>query len=124
MNSEKDVAEWLTKAGEDLEAATVLYEKAIFGLAAFHCQQTVEKALKAVYASRFDEVRRTHELVFLSGKVSLPPELLQSCERLNAFFLNPRYPGFREEVSHDDAKLALEDARKVFGWAKTILSKG
>ena len=87
VDAELDVSEWLAKAKEDLGAAQALYEKAFFGPAAFHCQQAAEKSLKAVYISKFGEVKKTHELGFLSGKVSLPKELLSGCERLNSFFL-------------------------------------
>lgn len=124
MDAELDISEWLDKAREDLEVAQVLYEKAFFEPTAFHCQQAAEKSLKAVYVHKFAELVKTHELGFLAEKVSIPKELFSNCERLNSFFLSPRYPSMREKVSHDDAQLALKDAREVFEWAKATLSKG
>ncbi len=123
MAIESDISEWLEKAKEDLDVAQALYEKVFFGPAAFHCQQAAEKSPKAVYVSKFGELVKTHELCFLAEKVAMPKEMLSSCERLSSFFLNPRYPGFREKISHDDAEMALKDARGVFEWAKAILSK-
>jgi HEPN domain-containing protein len=45
----KEVQTWLEKARQDLEAAAWLLESpsSLYGAVGFHCQQAVEKALKA-----------------------------------------------------------------------------
>jgi HEPN domain-containing protein len=89
------VREWLTKAMLDLKAARTISENVPQYLdgAAFHCQQAVEKAIKALLTLHDQRFGKTHDLELLAFALSRPcPTLsfgrasmgarLDTCERL------------------------------------------
>ena len=61
------VAAWLLKASHDLETARLLIqkEKRLLDMAAYHCQQAGEKALKGYLTQRDIVFPKTHSLVQL-----------------------------------------------------------
>ena len=62
-----EVRAWLHKASSDLLSAQILVEHStlVLGPAAFHCQQAVEKTLKAFLVRRSVPFERVHSLVYL-----------------------------------------------------------
>ena len=64
----KVIIQWFAKADEDLLAAERLYDDdAIFfaGIIGFHCQQCIEKYLKAFIIYKEAEFKRIHDLDML-----------------------------------------------------------
>ena len=120
MNSEK-VGKWLARAKLDLQTARYLLDGEYYQDAVFHAQQAVEKALKAVYLKKNNELIKTHELVFLAKKVGAPEEILNLCEALNPFFVQARYPDYEEDVNAEEAEKIIEEATKVVKWAEMNL---
>lgn len=93
MPKTKEILAWLKKAEDDLAAATALFEKkAPFWVACFHCQQAVEKALKAAqiyFVNDFQEVKNfTNDEAELASdlrakySVKLPDAINISCAML------------------------------------------
>lgn len=74
------IGNWLIKAEHDLQnAATVIeHNPMILDTACFHCQQAVEKYLKAFLIYKGVIVERTHNLFFL----------IDECGKQDADFLN------------------------------------
>lgn len=71
----EETKDWVALADMDLAAAEVLLERGLYPPVIFHCQQAVEKLLKAIWLERTGEVPpRTHNLVDLASelKLSLP----------------------------------------------------
>lgn len=124
--NDKQVAEarqWLVKAAQDLQGAELMEQSpALLGIAAFHCQQAVEKALKGFLSLHNRPFRRTHDLT----------ELLRQCIGVDAGFarhvdraalLSPyagdfRYPGDVEDLSPAEAAAALRAAREVLDFVR------
>lgn len=107
---------WLAKADHDLIVARRACDAPpVFDVAVYHCQQAMEKALKAFLTWHGRPFRRTHNL----------PDLVRRCERLDPEFsalasaaelLAPyatefRYPGDLDTPTEDEAAEALEVAR-------------
>ena len=94
-----EVQRWLEKAEHDrCTVEAVLKEPhAPTDVAAFHCQQAVEKLLKAFLVFRRDAFERTHDLVELVAQcarhdpefVTLQPQVAP----LSAYAVRFRYPG-------------------------------
>ena len=89
--------EWCGKANEDLTAAQVLAERDLHGVALFHCQQAVEKAIKAYLLFHEQDVPKTHDLVRL---INLASEMdhrwsdwLELGDVLTQYAVEVRYPG-------------------------------
>jgi HEPN domain-containing protein len=84
MKSNRDLALDLTKKAEhDLRMAEIgLAHAAPLDTVAFHVQQTAEKILKALLASRDVEYPRTHNVeALLDLAVPLYPDLVRSAPR-------------------------------------------
>src|SRR5215472_10037398 len=70
---------WLAKADGDISGARTLLASGQPDLAAFHVQQALEKALKALLIAAAQDVRRTHDIDQLATLArSHWPELLPS----------------------------------------------
>jgi HEPN domain-containing protein len=116
---EEDVAAWLARAGQDLRAAEVDLEAApaLLGDAAFHCQQAVEKALKALLTRHDHPFRNTHDIGELALACLEHEPALESLLRESAPFTEYawrfRYPGEVFEPGRQEVEAALTVARRV-----------
>jgi HEPN domain-containing protein len=62
--------EWMQFAEMDLQAARIMLDhENIASIAAFHCQQAVEKCLKALLEEKELDVPKTHDLEKLAARV-------------------------------------------------------
>ena len=122
-----EVIRWLEKAGHDQAGAEAAlgHQPPITDVAAFHCQQAVEKLLKAYLVHRAHAFERTHDLV----------ELLEWCAQYDSAFarlhglvepLIPyavrfRYPG-PADPSVEQVRSALEAVHEVRQFVRDRLS--
>ena len=75
--------EWLACAADDLAAARVLLaQEDLTNMAAFHAQQAVEKAFKAVIEEMHLDLVRTHSLTRLYELVRVCCPAIDDAERL------------------------------------------
>lgn len=125
----KEVEHWWLQALKDLDSAQKNLNIEEHHLAAFLCQQSVEKALKALYMHRFKESPgATHSLIFLGKKTGIPEEHHNGLRRLSPDFVITRYPNAAQAVPYElyDEKIAAERigiARKVIEWVRQELEK-
>ena len=105
----------MAKAEADYRAATALDPVDLPDVVCFHCQQCVEKYLKAGLVSLGLPTRKTHNLIVLNdlvaGEDARFRELQEHLDFLNPFSVLGRYPGF--SVTADDARKALDIARQL-----------
>src|SRR5271167_2195253 len=87
---------WLAKADADIFGARTLLDGGQPDLAAFHVQQALEKALKALLVAAARDVRRSHDIDLLATLVRAHwPDLLPSPFALAAigqWYVTTRYP--------------------------------
>ncbi len=115
-----EVARWLLKAKHDWSAA----QKVLFpdgeetDVAAFHCQQAVEKTLKAYLVSRGVAFEKVHDLGHLldhcTGVDGEFDSLRDGVEPLTLYAIAFRYPG-PADPSRQDVESALQIVAQV--WA-------
>lgn len=122
--------EWIKKAEEDFVAAERLarIRKArVWNVVCFHCQQCVEKYLKAYLQEKGRDIPKTHNLSLLLDLL-LPQEplweaLRHSLNLLNGFAVEFRYPG--ESATLKDARSALALCKKLrITFRESLMSKG
>lgn len=115
----EDGKEWLAKAHHDFTAAKKSYELKIYDWACFQCQQSVEKALKYVFIRKNSTLIKTHDLVFLGGKVGLPEYYIDKCKELTVLYLIARYPE-NEDIKDLGTKvhIYLDLAQEILQWAE------
>jgi HEPN domain-containing protein len=89
----------------------------------FHAQQSVEKALKAVLASKNMEVGRTHDLnklFYEIEKLSIKiPVCLEELSKLNPYAVTVRYDDL--EVDTITVKEAENILTIIFKWAEDVI---
>ena len=115
---------WLVKAARDLRAADHEWSATppLRDDIAFHCQQAVEKSLKAFLTWHDVAFRKTHDLIELGqacvGVQADISSLLRRAAPLTEYAWKFRYPGDIDEPSpgetHEAFSLAREIYEKVF----------
>ena len=94
-----EVQAWLLKAANDLLSARILlgHDPPVLGTACFHCQQTVEKGLKAFLVWKEVPFEKVHSLTYLldlcEGQDSGYTSLRDRAETLAPYAVEVRYPG-------------------------------
>ncbi len=103
------VKDWIKKAEEDLLVINRLTEGSIIATSAicFHCQQLVEKMLKAYLIVNGKEIKKTHNIEFLLAECAdFDSEFNEIDPRnLSDFGVEVRYPG---DIYNPDEIEALE----------------
>ena len=125
----EEVENWWKQAERDLLSARNAFNSKDYYLVAFLCQQTVEKALKALYIKKKKESPgATHSLVFLGKSTGIPEQFYGALRRLSPDFVITRYPdaahGLPYELYDEGiAKERMNLAKEVIGWVKEELEK-
>jgi HEPN domain-containing protein len=111
--------QWAAKAENDLKNAahTVrLKTDCPTDTVCFHVQQCVEKYLKALLVLNDIEFSRTHQISTLLALVpaSIRPVLTpQEQDLLTEYAVTTRYPGDYDPISHEEARQAVQLARRL-----------
>jgi len=110
------VREWVERGDSDFKAAKLLaQQKGLENQAGFHCQQAIEKWLKAYLIKQGEELRKIHDLTALvidCEKYDSDFQELESLvEGITGFAVEFRYPG--ESASPEEVYDALNKTVKV-----------
>jgi HEPN domain-containing protein len=125
----KKVIQWITFADEDLNLASGALSYGTSGpyrLIAYHTQQCAEKCLKEYLVYHNVDFPYTHNirrLLKLCGEHATWPQNLKDAEELTPYAITAHYPGEDEEVTHDEAKRAVEIARQVREQVRTAFQQ-
>ncbi|HEY9868241.1 MAG TPA: HEPN domain-containing protein, partial [Candidatus Obscuribacterales bacterium] len=111
----ENTRDWIRVARDDLRIAELLLQQEMFDQCLFHCQQSVEKALKALLTWHDEPVPRSHALPDLGAcclrlAPSIMPELRASYE-LARWAVDGRYPPPKSNPS--EAAFGLRLARQA-----------
>lgn len=119
MSRDREVRRWLFKAMEDLRVAQhelMLPEAEVVTTAVcFHCQQFIEKGLKAFLVAHGKDFPRTHNLGFLKALCAEIERAFEQLpiEDLSLHAVEFRYPGSLEPPTLDEARQCLQRALRV-----------
>lgn len=110
------IKSWLDKAENDLISAQRLLdiEPIILDNACFHCQQAIEKCLKAFLIYHGRDIERTHNIIFLLAECANFDATFATIDpqNMNAYAVQGRYPDSNLTPTIEEAKsyyqLALE----------------
>lgn len=120
--------EWAQKGQSDLRNAKVLLkEGGTIDAVCFHCQQAVEKYLKAFLAFQQLPIRKIHSLVTLAKQgAQKEPALLDFMDdykTLEAYYIESRYPPDIHVYTKNEGKEAYNLAKEIEVFIKGLLSQ-
>lgn len=122
-----EIRKWLIKSQHDLGSARRLMEgdEPYLDTAVYHCQQTVEKALKAFLTYHDVEFGKTHDLTeLLELCVVVEPAFAswrRVAEELTPYAVQFRYPADLLEPERSEAEDAFEYARSFMDFVLGLL---
>ncbi len=121
------IGEWIDKADHDLGSAKLifLHIPKYFDTIAFHCQQAVEKYLKAILVFYDIDFQRTHNLVYLldllSRQIDIDEQTYDNAILLNEFSVQIRYPDKSIFLTKEELEISIQVAQDIRAFAiKTI----
>ncbi|MHB0946371.1 MAG: HEPN domain-containing protein [Sedimentisphaerales bacterium] len=123
-----DIKQWLVVAESDFRAYTILAGEDVPPAIAvcFHCQQYVEKLLKAVLTLNGIESPKTHDLrslgISVCQYVADMKALIDKADELTIYGVETRYPA-AVEISDTEMKQAVEIATEIGNVLKKYLFK-
>jgi HEPN domain-containing protein len=127
MTNEEKFAYWLDIAQYDLQTGEAMFVSGRWLYVVFMCQQSIEKLVKGLYILYVDDnVPRLHDISNLLArfmdkfKEPVPEEHLALFRRLSAYYLETRYPEYKEKLSAATNKSVagelLEKSKEAFQW--------
>lgn len=131
MNDElrEAVRQWRAKAESDWKTIEILIEneEAPQDIICFHCQQFVEKLLKALLTARGIEAPKTHDLRRLIQLIApFAPELGIFSDRVDLLTMHgvqSRYPDDYREISRAEARKMMELAKELGSQVINIIER-
>lgn len=124
------VRQWVAKAASHLGVARHLLSDGspYVEVICFHAQQAAEKYLKAFLVERQIEFPKTHDLGALLDLVATTdPRLAESLRDVTAltpYGVDVRYPSDLPEITAEDAREAVELARRLEDVIRSVLRGG
>jgi len=118
MDKISESAKWIEFAENDYEAVKLLIvsPKPLLEIICFHCQQCVEKYLKAFIVKHHGEIKKTHNLEELCKVCTVIDggfiAISDLCIDLTDFAVEIRYP-YPFEIDVDDMKKAVKDMETI-----------
>jgi len=108
---------WLDKAENDLMSVQRLLEiePIILDNACFHCQQAVEKYLKAYLIYNGFDVQKTHDIIVLLNQCSKFDSIFATIDPMdiNAYAVQGRYPDTNLMPSKEEAESYYQLAMQI-----------
>ncbi|MCL1911281.1 MAG: HEPN domain-containing protein [Leptospirales bacterium] len=119
----KQVEDWILLADKDLYAAEILLkgEYSLTNIVAFHCQQVIEKYLKAFLIEKDVPLIKTHDLIKLNGMVNEIKNIGIDEKKLiviNEIYVESRYPG--DIGLLPDGMPTFDEAKEFLGYAREV----
>lgn len=120
-----EVETWFGYAEADLNTAKYLADGGIYYACAFYCQQSIEKALKALLIKKEERLIKTHSVRKLAKILELSEDLKDKVSELEDVERLSRYP-IGDEISEDryskkDIDRFLIISEEVLEWIKNKL---
>lgn len=111
--------DWLYHAYQDLLSAKILIDdKRLYEQVVFHCQQAIEKSLKAFLLYKAHRLLDGHNLTWLCKQAAmLDSEFtawIEKSTQLNRFYIETRYPAdIPANITRDFAQTVLDDTGRL-----------
>jgi HEPN domain-containing protein len=124
----EEVRRWISDAEESLKDAQAMIKADRNAATVFHCQQAIEKALKALYMLQHDkDAPRTHSLVFLGNETGTLDRFGDILRELTPAYTDTRYADATVESPEliyggGRAHRLLDQTESFFKWIRSELA--
>ena len=118
MSQKRRAHDWLNQAINDLSWAKQGVESGYYSQVCFLCQQSAEKAIKAIAYYKEYEVRG-HSIVMIAKKLGVNSSVLEAGRELDIYYISSRYPDALPEgapyeiFSENQAQKAVRNAQSI-----------
>lgn len=125
----KEILDWWNQAEDDFDAAEYNFQGEKYYVAAFLCQQAVEKGLKALFLqNKKGEVPQSHSLIYLATNTSVPKRFYSFLRELTPKYVDTRYPDAAVDLpsriyDNENTGALLENTREVLQWVRKYLTR-
>lgn len=114
---------WLKFSQRDLKNAEILFRGKSYEACIWHCDEAVEKILKAVIIEKKGKIPKIHDLSHLlsESKLKISRSIFEFIEELNPFYLAPRYPELileSKKINRKQALNFLKLTKEFIKWVK------
>ena len=110
---------WINLAEEDFATAKANFKIKKYKFASYLCQQSAEKALKALLIEKTDKFPKIHDLVELGKLSNIEEKLLKELEKLTYVYIEARYSDVsKDRYTSKETQEDLKIAREVLEWIK------
>lgn len=123
----KEVKNWLAQAKDDLKKAEDNFKASHLDGAAFFCQQSIEKALKALLIQTSGNFPKIHDIVALARMTNAPPDVVNKCKKINPYYTETRYPDFSKTIpakafSKEEIEEVIKLSKEALNWIEKSLT--
>ncbi|MFH0875499.1 MAG: HEPN domain-containing protein [archaeon] len=116
----KEIENWLEQSKEDFISAQYNFNGKKFYVCAFLCQQSVEKALKALFLfEKKGEVPQSHSLIYLAINTSIPIKFHSFLRELTSKYVDTRYPDASVDIP--SRLYDAENTKRIFDKSEEVL---
>ena len=111
--------DWLYHAYQDLLSAKILIDdRRLYEQVVFHCQQAMEKSLKAFLLYKAHRLLDGHNLTWLCKQAAMLDgeftSWIEKSTQLNRFYIETRYPAdIPADITRDFAQTVLDDTERL-----------
>ncbi len=128
MDVKEKIEYWLDISCYDMDTAEAMQRSGRYLYAVFMCQQAIEKLLKTLHIQKLGtESPFSHNLVYLQSLLDISPDksYLESMAELTAYYLEGRYPTYKQKLSslitQEKAEDILKKTKEIFQWLISLL---
>ena len=109
---------WLRRAAEDMGVADAAWERGYDSSCIYHCQQAIEKLLKARLIEKTGRYPKTHDLPSLAegSSLDLSQEQSEFLGKLSEQYLPTRYGDEWIEMPRETAENYYRTSRDIYSW--------
>ncbi len=122
IQMKEEVNKWMEQANEELDTADINFKAKKYFSSAFWCQQSVEKAFKALLIKRTNKFPKIHDLTKLARLTNAPKNILMLCSKINPAYTASRYPDSPKKYSKGECKKLIAYSKVILKWTKKNLS--
>ena len=124
MTNDEYVQEWISKANKDIRTVEIMKEfEDLTEIICFHCQQAVEKYLKALLIKNDYEITKTHNIDYLLNKCLQVNEEFEKYlgTALSEYAVDTRYPDVRYIPTREETEEAIELMKDIVELVKKCI---